>query len=40
MLDLVELKDMKISELNKIAQDMNIAGVSGLRKQELIFRIL
>jgi len=40
MLDIEELKDKKISELNKIAQDMNIAGVSGLKKAELIFRIL
>jgi transcription termination factor Rho len=40
MLDIEELKQMKIAELNKIAQDMNIAGVSGLKKAELIFRIL
>ena len=40
MLDIEELKEKKISELNKIAQDMNISGVSGLKKSELIFRIL
>lgn len=40
MLDIEELKEKKISELNKIAQDMNITGVSGLKKAELIFRIL
>lgn len=40
MLDIEELKEMKISELNKIAQDMSISGVSGLKKSELIFRIL
>ena len=40
MLDIEELKEKKISELNKIAQDMNISGVSGLKKAELIFRIL
>jgi transcription termination factor Rho len=40
MLDIEELKAKKASELNKIAQDMNIAGVSGLKKAELIFRIL
>jgi len=40
MLDIEELKQMKISELTKIAQDMNITGVSGLKKAELIFRIL
>jgi transcription termination factor Rho len=40
MLDIEELKEKKISELNKIASDMNISGVSGLKKAELIFRIL
>jgi len=40
MLDIEELKEKKIAELNKIAQDMNISGYSGLKKSELIFRIL
>jgi transcription termination factor Rho len=35
-----ELKDKKISELNKIAKAMNINGISGLRKQEMIFKLL
>lgn len=39
-LDLVELKDMSIQRLNTIAKDLNIQGVAGLRKQELIFKIL
>jgi transcription termination factor Rho len=39
-LDLVELKDMSIQKLNQIAKDMGIAGAAGLRKQELIFKIL
>ncbi len=39
-LDLVELKDMSIQKLNEIAKGMNIAGAAGLRKQELIFKIL
>ena len=39
-LDLVELKDMKIESLGQIAKDLNIAGAAGLRKQELIFKIL
>jgi transcription termination factor Rho len=39
-LDLVELKDMSIQKLNQIAKDMSIAGFAGLRKQELIFKIL
>ena len=40
MLDIEELKEKKITELSKIAQDMNISGFSGLKKSELIFRIL
>ncbi|UCG35892.1 MAG: transcription termination factor Rho [Candidatus Omnitrophota bacterium] len=39
-MDIVALKDMKISELNKIVKELNINGASGLKKQELIFRIL
>ncbi|MCK9572243.1 MAG: transcription termination factor Rho, partial [Candidatus Omnitrophica bacterium] len=34
------LKDMKISELNKLAKELNANGASGLRKQDLIFKIL
>ncbi len=40
MLDIEELKKKKISELTQIAQEMNITGISGLKKSELIFRIL
>jgi transcription termination factor Rho len=39
-LDLVELKDMSIVKLNQIAKDLGVAGAAGLRKQELIFKIL
>ncbi len=39
-LDLVELKDMSIQKLNQIAKDLNVTGTAGLRKQELIFKIL
>ncbi|HLJ15691.1 MAG TPA: transcription termination factor Rho [Bryobacteraceae bacterium] len=39
-LDLVELKDMSIQKLNQIAKDMAVTGMAGLRKQELIFKIL
>jgi transcription termination factor Rho len=39
-LDLVELKDMSIQNLNQIAKDLNVTGIAGLRKQELIFKIL
>ncbi|HXE15393.1 MAG TPA: transcription termination factor Rho [Bryobacteraceae bacterium] len=39
-LDLVELKDMSILRLNQIAKDLSVPGAAGLRKQELIFKIL
>jgi len=39
-LDLVELKDMSIQKLNQVAKDLGVAGAAGLRKQELIFKIL
>jgi transcription termination factor Rho len=39
-MDIAELKSKKISELTKIAKDMNIAGVTELRKQDMIFKIL
>ncbi len=40
MLDIENLKEKKSSELSQIAQEMNISGFSGLKKSELIFRIL
>lgn len=39
-LDIGSLKEIKITELNKLARELNINGVSGLRKQDLIFKIL
>ncbi len=39
-MDIAELKKMKISELTAKAQEMNVPGYSGLRKQELIFKII
>ena len=39
-LDIGVLKDMKISELNKVAKELDINGISGLKKQDLIFKIL
>jgi transcription termination factor Rho len=39
-LDLVELKDMSILNLNQVAKDMGVVNAAGLRKQELIFKIL
>ena len=39
-MNLSELKEKTISDLNGIAKDLGIQGVGGLRKQELIFKIL
>ena len=39
-MNLVELKEMKINELNKLAKSLNVEGASGMRKQDLIFAIL
>jgi len=39
-MDIAELKNRTISELLSMAQEMGISGVSGLRKQELIFKVL
>lgn len=38
--DIGTLKGMKISELNKMSRDLKINGVSGVKKQDLIFKIL
>jgi transcription termination factor Rho len=39
-MDIAQLKEMNISSLTQIAKDLNIQGASGMRKQELIFKIL
>ena len=39
-LEIKHLKEMKISELNKLAKDLNVNGFSGVKKQDLIFKIL
>ena len=39
-LNLADLKDMSISELTHIAREMGVEGATGLRKQELIFKLL
>ncbi len=39
-LEIKNLKDMKITELNKLAKELNANGTSGLKKQDLIFKIL
>lgn len=39
-LEMEKLKKLTISDLTKMANEMTIEGVSGLRKQELIYKIL
>ena len=39
-LDITALKDMRIPELTRFAKEMNINGISGIKKQDLIFKIL
>ncbi|HEY7911302.1 MAG TPA: transcription termination factor Rho [Blastocatellia bacterium] len=39
-MDIGDLKDMSISKLTQIAKELDIAGATGMRKQELIFKIL
>ncbi len=39
-MNLTELKNMKISELNKLAKKMKVQGTGGMRKSELIFALL
>lgn len=39
-MDIADLKAMKIAELAKLSREFNIPSVAGLRKQELIFKIL
>ena len=39
-MELTELKGKTMSELLHLSQELNIQGTSGLRKQELIFKIL
>src|SRR5690606_40154861 len=37
--DISELKQKSVAELHQLAQELNITNYSGLRKQDLIFRI-
>ncbi len=39
-LDITKLKNMSVAELSKYARDMGINGISGIRKQDLIFKVL
>jgi transcription termination factor Rho len=38
-LDIADLKRKSVSELHQLADELNIPSISGLRKQDLIFRI-
>jgi transcription termination factor Rho len=40
LMNIVELKEMKISELARMAKEFRIQGAAGMRKQELIFTLL
>ncbi len=40
LLNLAELKEMSISKLTQIAKGMDVPGATGMRKQELIFKVL
>ena len=40
LLNLAELKEMSISKLTQIAKNMDVPGATGMRKQELVFKIL
>src|SRR5216110_1411130 len=40
LLDISTLKEMSISKLTQIAKDLDVPGATGMRKQELIFKIL
>ncbi len=39
-MDIAELKTKTVAELQEIAENLNVPGSSGMRKQELIFKIL
>jgi transcription termination factor Rho len=39
-MDIAELKTKKIAELTKLAQEIGVSGVTGIKKSELIFRII
>ena len=40
MIDLATLKEMSVTELTRIAKQLDVPGATGMRKQELIFEIL
>jgi transcription termination factor Rho len=40
VMDLAELKEMNIAKLTQVAKELNVPGATGMRKQEIIFKIL
>ena len=40
VLDIGKLKEMNITTLTQVAKDLSVVGATGMRKQELIFKIL
>jgi transcription termination factor Rho len=40
VLDIAKLKEMNITTLTQVAKDLSVVGATGMRKQELIFKIL
>jgi transcription termination factor Rho len=40
ILDIAKLKEMNIATLTQVAKDLGVVGATGMRKQELIFKIL
>ena len=39
-LEIAKLKELKITDLSKFAKELNVNGISGCKKQDLIFKIL
>ncbi len=39
-MEITNLKNMKMTELNKVGRELKVNGISGLKKQDLIFKIL
>ena len=40
MYDILQLNDMLVPELLDIAEQLNIQGIKGIQKQDLIYKIL
>jgi transcription termination factor Rho len=40
VLDIAKLKEMNISTLTQVAKDLGVVGATGMRKQDLIFKVL